>query len=284
MAEILVAFRLECLGLFSSLRSTPFLIVKGISMQIIPRVLVMALFLWCSSVVPSGAAPSVLFDESHGQQFVIGKNGPLQLSELASLYQVNGFAVSNQTDGLSREALSAVDVLILSGPFRPLSEAEVEAVIEFVDAGGGLAIMLHIAPPVRALLHRLDVDFTNGTLRETNQIIDGNPLNFKIGIMSDHPVTTGLANFSVYGAWALRGTAPHTKILAETTPHGWVDLDRNNQRTKGDAAQMFGVMVAGEIGRGRYVVLGDDAVFQNRFLDESNRQLAIQLIQWLGSR
>ena len=73
-------------------------------------------------------------------------------------------------------------------------------------------------------------------------------------------------------------------ILAETSPYGWVDLDRNNQLTEGDAVQMFGVMVAGEIGRGRYAVLGDDAVFQNRFFDESNRQLAIQLINWLGSR
>lgn len=251
-------------------------------MQIIPRVLLLLLILLCSSVVHSVAAHTVLFDESKGQKFVIGKNGPLDLSELANLYQANGFTVSSHSDGLSKETLASVDVLILSGPFLPLSESEIEAVIGFVDAGGGLAIMLHIAPPVRALLHRLDVDFTNGTLRETNQAIDGNPLNFKVGIMADHPVTAGLHNFSVYGAWALRGTAPDTIILAETSPHGWVDLDRNNQLTEGDAVQMFGVMVAGEIGRGRYVVLGDDAVFQNRFLDESNRQLAIQLIDWLG--
>ena len=253
-------------------------------MQVLPRVLLLALVFLSSSIAHSVAAPTVLFDESHGQQFVIGKNGPLDLSELANLYQVNGFTVSRHTDGLNKEALASVDVLILSGPFLPLSESEVEAVIEFVDAGGGLAIMLHIAPPVRALLHRLDVDFTNGTLRETNQVIDGNPLNFKVGIMVDHPVTAGLDDFSVYGAWALRGTAPHTMILAETSPHGWVDLDRNNQFTKGDAVQMFGVMVAGEIGRGRYVVLGDDAVFQNRFLDEPNRLLALRLINWLGSR
>lgn len=253
-------------------------------MQIIYRVLIMVLILCCSSVVHSVAAPTVLFDESHGQQFVIGKDGPLDLSGLANLYQANGFAVSKQTEGLTKEVLASVDVLICSGPFLALSEQEVEAVIEFVDAGGGLAIMLHIAPPVRALLHRLDVDFTNGTLRETNQTIDGNPLNFKVGIMADHPVTAALDNFSVYGAWALRGTAPHTMILAETSPHGWVDLDRNKQLSEGDAVQMFGVMVAGEIGRGRYVVLGDDAAFQNRFLDESNRQLAKQLIDWLGAQ
>ena len=44
------------------------------------------------------------------------------------------------------------------------------------------------------------------------------------------------------------------------------------------------LMVAGELGQGRFVVLGDDAVFQNRYLDESNRKLAIQLLDWLSFR
>ncbi|MBW2690951.1 MAG: hypothetical protein JRC99_13660 [Deltaproteobacteria bacterium] len=155
--------------------------------------------------------------------------------------------------------------------------------IDFIDAGGGLAIMLHIAPPMRGLLHRLDVDFTNGTLRETNQLVEGNPINFKVSVLADHPVTTGLEGFSVYGVWALRGTASHTRILAETSQHGWVDLNHDNQLSNGDAVQRFGVMVAGKIGQGRYVVLGDDALFQNRFLDEDNRQLALQLVSWLAS-
>lgn len=238
----------------------------------------------CFLTAHAVAAPVVLFDESHGQQFLIGKSGPLDLSELAALYQANGFVVSSQSGTLTKEVLMPVDVLVLSGPFLLMAKSELDAVLDFVDAGGGLAIMLHIAPPVGDLLHRLEVDFTNGTLRETNQVIDGNPLNFKVTALADHPITTGLEGFSVYGSWALRGTAPQTRILAETSPHGWVDLDRDNQLSQNDAVQKFGVMVAGEAGRGRYVVLADDAVFQNRFLDEANRQLAIQLMSWLAYR
>ena len=91
----------------------------------------------------------------------------------------------------------------------------------------------------------------------------------------------GLDSFSLYGAWALRGTASHSQIIAETSQHGWVDLDHDNQLSEEDAVQQFGVAVAGEAGAGRYVVFGDDAIFQNQFFDEPNRQLALQMIRWL---
>lgn len=248
------------------------------------RVTCLTVAVLCCFVVSSVAAQIVLFDESHAQQFVIDKNGPLDLSGLAALYQNNGFTVTHHSEGLTRETLSAVDVLVLSGPFLPLTEAEIEAVLEFVDGGGGLAVMLHIAAPVANLLHRLDVDFTNGTLREMSKVIDDNALNFKVSAMADHPVTANLDHFSVYGTWALRATAAHAMVLAETSKHAWVDRDRDNQLTEVDAMQKFGVMVVGKIGNGRYIVIGDDALFQNRFLDESNRQLAVQLINWLATQ
>jgi hypothetical protein len=39
--------------------------------------------------------------------------------------------------------------------------------------------------------------------------------------------------------------------------------------------------VAGALGRGRFVVFGDDTLFQNRFLDGSNLELAGNLVHWL---
>jgi len=230
------------------------------------------------------AAPVVLFDEGHAQQFLIGKSGDLDLSELAALYQEQGAVVTSSVEELSKDSLAAVDVLVISGPFRPLSGAEVEAVVEYLHAGGGLAVLLHIAPPVRDLLHRLEVDYTNGTLRENRDVIGDNPQNFRVTSLTEHPLTAGLESFSIYGAWALRGTAPHSVSLAETGEQSWVDLDRDRKFSSNDAVQSFGVMVAGEIGQGRYVVIGDDALFQNRFFDKANRQLAINLVDWLSQR
>lgn len=248
------------------------------------RMLLISLAVTCVCATHSVAAPLVLFDEAHGQRFLIGNSGPLDLSELAALYRANGFEVANHSAPLTREALDGVAMLVLSGPFQPLTDDELEAVAGFIDAGGGLAVMLHVAPIVRDLLFRLEIDFSNGTLRETARVIDGNPLNFEVSAMAEHPVTTGLEGFSVYGAWALRATAPHARILAETGRRSWIDLDHDNRFSERDASQSFGVMVAGELGQGRYAVLGDDALFQNRFLDEANRRLALRLLDWLAAR
>jgi hypothetical protein len=246
------------------------------------RVLLLCLLTILPSVSCVSAAPVVLFDESLAQQFLTGKSGDLDLSELAALYQEHGSVVTRSAEKLTKSSLAQVDVLVISGPFRPLTDAEIGAVVGFVESGGGLAVMLHIAPPVRDLLHHLEVDYTNGTLRETHDTIDGNPLNFKVASLAKHPLMSGLESFSVYGAWALRGTASHVRVLAKTGPMSWVDLDRDNSFSKNDAAQPFGVLVAGELGKGRYVVVGDDALFQNRFLVGSNRQLAVNLVDWLG--
>ncbi|MGD9342922.1 MAG: hypothetical protein PVJ25_02745 [Desulfuromonadales bacterium] len=230
------------------------------------------------------AAPLVLFDEAHAQQFVIGKEGPLDLSELAAAYRANGFQVKTSAGPLTDAELAAADLLILSGPFRPLDTVEVEAVLDFLRKGGGLAVMLHIPPPALNLLRQLHVEVANGTLHEEGAAIDANPLYIKVSRLAEHPVTAGLESFSVYGCWALRGAAEHVEVLAETGPHGWVDLDQDRQFTGADAMQSFGVLVAGQLGQGRYVVFGDDTLFQNRFFDEHNRQLAVNLVNWLSGK
>lgn len=253
-------------------------------MHFILRVIVLCSLIFAPYTSYCSAAPKVLFDEGHAQQFLTGKSGALDLSELAALYQEQGAVVTSSVEELSKASLSAVDVLVISGPFRPLSGAEVEAVVEFIHNGGGLAVLLHIPSPVRDLLQRLEVDYTNGTLHENRDVIDDNPQNFKVTSLAEHPLTAGLESFSLFGAWALRGTAPHSVILAETHEKSWVDLDRDRKFSSNDAAQSFGVIVAGELGRGRYVVIGDDALFQNRFFDKENRQLAVNLVDWLSQR
>lgn len=230
------------------------------------------------------AAPVVLFDETHAQQFLIDKDGPLDLSGLAGAYRANGFLVKSSEGKLHAKELASVDLLVLSGPFRPLDPGEVEAVLDFVGAGGGLAVMLHIPPPALNLLRQLHVDVANGTLHEEGAAIDGNPLYIKVSRLADHPVTAGLESFSVYGCWALRGAADHVETLAETGTHGWVDLNQDGKFTGADAMQSFGVLVAGQLGQGRYVVFGDDTLLQNRFFDEPNRRLAINMANWLVHR
>ena len=228
------------------------------------------------------AEPVVLFDEGHGQRFLVSQEGPLDLSGLGEAFKLNGYSLQTSPAPLTADLLKEVDILVISGAFIPLKAEEVDAVQAFVASGGGLAVMLHIAPPLGSLLQRFEVDFTNGTLREMNQLVAENPLDFRVTDLTPHPLFENLEGFSVYGSWALRGTADYAIELARTTDHGWVDLDRDNRLSKGDVAQTFALLVAGEIGDGRFAVFGDDAIFQNRFLDTDNRQLASNLARWLG--
>ena len=229
----------------------------------------------------SMAAPVTLFDEGHGQPFLVAGERPLDLAGLAGVFAAAGCEVKTTRQPLDAAALAAVDVLVISGAFQPLSAEEVAAVQGFVTRGGGLAVMLHIAPPLDPLLRVLEVDFTNGTLRETENLIGDAPQNFRVRDLAQHPLTAGLTDFAVYGAWALRGTASGVEVLARTGAHGWVDLNRDNRLSPGDAVQPFAVAVTGTLGRGRYVVFGDDALFQNRFLEGNNRALAGNLARWL---
>ncbi len=243
----------------------------------------LCLVLFCSTAF-AVAGPVVLFDESHQQQFLIENDGPLDLSGLAAAISQNGCTVRTTVEPLLRENLADVDMLVISGAFQPLSSDEVDAIAEFISAGGSVAVMLHIAPPVGALLQRLEVDFSNGPAREMRHVIDNNPLNFKLYDFAEHPLTAGLESFSVYGSWALRGTADNVKTIAHSSDHSWVDLDHSGELSPGDVTQKFGVLVVGEAGQGRFAVFGDDALFQNRFLDVDNLKLVSNLVNWLSRR
>jgi hypothetical protein len=231
------------------------------------------------------AAPVVLFDEGHGQPFLAGGERPLDLSSLAKVFTATGYEVRTFSQPLDASQLTGVDVLITSGAFRPYTTEEVAAAKAFVEQGGGMAVMLHIAPPLGDLLHAFEVDFTNYTLREKDNLVGDNAQNFRVRDLPAHPLTEGLQDFAVYGAWALRGTAPAVEVVAKTSAHGWVDLNRDGQLSVGDAVQPFGVAVAGILGQGRFAVFGDDALFQNRYLEGNNQILAGNLARWLlGSK
>ena len=227
-------------------------------------------------------AGTVLFDQGHGERFLPDWSDPLDLSRLADLFRQQGFAIKSVTEPLTDEVLADADALVVSGPFLPVTPGEVDVIAAFLARGGRLSIMLHIGGPAGDLLHRLGVDFSNGVMREQRDIIAGNPLNFLVTRLEHHPLFEGVPQFSLYGGWALMNTADNTAVIATTSPEAWVDLDGDGKLSAADAVQAFGVVVAGKQGHGRFVVFGDDAIFQNKFLEAGNRALAVNLVSWLG--
>jgi Domain of unknown function (DUF4350) len=245
--------------------------------------LCIGLLLLLASTVPAHAKPKVLFDQGHGQRFVIKRGNDLDLSRLAGLFQEAGFEVTSSTAQLTANTLAGIDALVLSGTFQPYTPKEIAAITAFIDHGGALCIMLHIAPPLAPLMFRLGIEHSNGVIHEQSDIIDGNPLDFRVTRLEKHPLFQGLRQFSLYGVWALHAIGPGVRTIAQSSPASWVDLNGNGRLDPKDARQSFAVAVAGQSGRGRFVVFGDDAIFQNKFLVGNNLTLGRNLASWLMS-
>ncbi|NIQ97588.1 MAG: DUF4350 domain-containing protein [Desulfuromonadales bacterium] len=241
-------------------------------------VLVVSVCLW--ALGGPAAAATVLFDQGHGQMFTIDKDEPLHLARLAGVFRQAGAEVQALSTSIDAEALAGIDVLVSSGPFRPFSPPEIAALEEFVEGGGRFVLMLHIAPPARGVLDRLGLAYSNGVVRERENVIGGNPLDFFVDDLATHPVTEGLETFALYGSWALRPRDERTAPLARTSGRSWVDLDGDKKLGDADAVQAFVVAAHGSRGKGAFVVFADDAVFQNRFLEAQNLELAKNLARW----
>ena len=226
------------------------------------------------------AAQTVLFDTGHGERFLVGGDGPLQLSGFAGICQAAGIQVATLEKPISDATLEGIDGLVISGAFAPLKTEEIDALFRFMERGGKVSIMLHIAPPLDALLGRFGILYTNGVIRERENIIEGQPQDFRVIRVGGHPVLKGITSFILYGVWGLRNQDRNVRIIAKTSPQAWIDLHHDEVQTE-DETTAFGVACAGEIGKGGFLVFGDDAIFQNKFLDKNNKALAANLAAWL---
>jgi hypothetical protein len=224
---------------------------------------------------------TVIFDQGHGQKFVIEKEGELQLSRLSGLLKGKGFDVKVNAGPINNAVLKTADVLIISGAFQPLSSEEINAVIGFIERGGKLCVMLHIPHPLTGLMSRLKVYASNGVIQEQKNTINNTLKDFYITTMGKHKITKGLKKIGVHGAWALMTESSTAEIIARTGPMAWIDLNRDGKLNKTDARQSFGVIITGTLGKGRYVIFGDDAIFQNKFLDQENMSLGKNLADWM---
>lgn len=243
---------------------------------------VLALLFSAGSALAGENGARILFDQGHNQRFLIEETGELQLSKFADIMRGQGTHVAAIKKPLNDAALKDAAALVISGPFESLTSEEVEAVARFIGRGGRLAAMLHVGPPLAGLLARLDLDHSNAVLHERNNVIDADT-NFRVTALSGSPLFAGLTHFSVYGCWALDPGKAGTP-LAQTSPDAWVDLDGNKKYSDGDVNAVFNVAVSGTFGAGGFIVFGDDAIFQNRYLDKDNGRLAANLSAWLAGR
>ena len=228
------------------------------------------------------SSQSVLFDEGHGQLFSIGEKGDLQLSKLAETIRSAGVRVNKTKDSVNDDTLKGASALVVSGLFNPLQTDEVEAIIRFIQKGGRVAVMMHIAPSLGNLVFRLGLGHSQTVIHERQNVIDKD-INFRVTDLSQNPLFAGIDSFSAYGAWAIDPRDKSTSI-ARTSPKAWMDLNNKDVISDKSLVGTFTVVTIGSLGTGQFVIFSDDAIFQNRFLEGNNLKLAENLTRWLISR
>lgn len=239
--------------------------------------------LWTLLVVlfsPLLPAAEVYFDQAHGQRFVIERDGELELSQFAQLWREQQFRVSSSATEITAAELRAVNAVVISGAFTPYSATELTALYDFVDGGGVLIVTLHVGPLNGLLLNRFGVGVSNGVVIEQNRRLNSSGSDFVAIAKGAHPLTRELDTVAIYGGWALNPSREAT-ILFATSEAAWMDLNRNRRFDAGEPQWAYAMGLVRPVGAGYVVVFGDDAIFQNRFLQQQNKQLAENLVAWV---
>jgi hypothetical protein len=250
------------------------------SLSMKPFIFAVLTILFATQVMAEGL-PNVLFDQGHNQRFLINKEGPLQLTGVAGIFKEQGLKVTSNEGVIDKDSLATAEALVISGAFNSFSPAEIDAIVDYLDNGGKLAIMLHIGPPLIPLLDRLGIIVSGSVIHEQENVIKSDDINFRVTRLESDPLFKDIEQFSLYGGWALLNEGVGTKVIAKTGEKAWIDLDGDKKLSEGDAVQSFAVIVNGTHGKGRFVIFADDAIFQNQYLDENNSKLAANLANWL---
>lgn len=226
-------------------------------------------------------AGEAIFDISHHVIFQPDSEKPLGLKKFVNLFESMGSKAVLSEKNISPETLSRADVLIIPGSMRAYSKEEIDRIQLYVIEGGSLLVLLHIAPTLARVTERFGIILSNFVVSESINTIGGQSQDFYAKDIASHPVTKGIKSVALYGAWALL-TEGNAKTVVSTSARAWGDINRNRMFDGGEPAQKFGLIAATDFGKGKVVVVADDAPLANAFIGEAdNMGLAKNIINWL---
>jgi len=224
-----------------------------------------------------------VFDMAHSEIFSPVQEGPLHYGSLYGIFKGYGPVGTNEKL-ITPKVLEGVKTYVVAGPAVDFTRDDQIVLQKFVRDGGNLLVLMHIAPPVARLTERFGIIASNFVISEQEGTIKGQSQDFFVTRFEPHPVTRGLKKVAVYGTWGLlTDVGSGSKTIASTSEKAWADMNRNRALDKGEPVQQFGIVAAGEHGRGKIVVVADDAPFANRFIGEAdNRKLAENIAKWFN--
>jgi hypothetical protein len=251
--------------------------------------------------------PRVLFDEAHHNFHTTdGRYKPF-----AQIIASDGFKVIPNKGKFTKELLAGGEILIIANALgaegmgaagaadSAFTEAECDAVRDWVRAGGSLLLITDHAPfgsAAESLAKRFGVDMSKGYTSDPSNSEGGEAslvFTRKNGLLGDHAITRGrddserVNRIQTFTGQSLKGPAGSVPILRL----GDTATDESLEgRTTPAAGRSQGVAFA--FGEGRVVVMGEAAELSAQLIGTErfgmnvpgldNRQMALNIMHWLS--
>ncbi len=209
---------------------------------------------------------------------------------------------SGRIDALTLKQYQTVFINLPSGDLPLFQESEIVALTAFVQGGGGLFVVTdhsncyYHAYKLQPLLERLGIrsHFVTACDLPPNTLGPGNGW-LSVTRFKPHPVTQGLNTIGLETA----GAVDIRYAVGLTSDKAWGDKwgaalygENANQgnygnwkQDKDEPSKTLGVLLAHQVGKGRVVIIGDQNLFGDPFINyEDNYHLWLNSIAWLTGR
>jgi hypothetical protein len=254
--------------------------------------------------------PLILFDESH-DNFHTANGG---YKPFVQLLTADGYRFRSSSEELSEVCLATADVLIIANAIEPLSDSEINAIVEWVKAGKSLLLISDHPPfasPMKGLCKRFGVNLSGAWTSDPAQKEPGARSSTWIryrrskGGLGEHPILEGrypgysTERINVITSFTGQSIHSETGISLLKLSDQALDYETREQSEKavgGKSAAGRAQAVAIEFGEGRIVVLAEAGMLTAqvlRFLfftierfgfnrpGNDNRQFALNIMHWL---
>ncbi|MBD3385538.1 T9SS type A sorting domain-containing protein [candidate division KSB1 bacterium] len=239
--------------------------------------------------------PKLLVDESHNQLNTISYQRAVALNPEHPDWVYLGILKSrlddyvitelNETDGLG-PLLQNTNVLLLAAPYGEFSSNEVNNILSFVAAGGGLIFMGDggMKGDINSLLTPFGIQFDNTALCKTNDARE-TELNFDVDHISPHQVTAGISQYKINWGASFEVTAP-AFALAWSDSTSWRDLNWDRNQDHAEPTGPFAVICGCEYGKGRVVCFSDNAFHDDyiKWENSPNDDLFFNALEWITGK
>lgn len=259
------------------------------------------------------SGPTVLFDEAHNNFHTAGG----RYKPFADLITNDGYQVVPNKEKFSTESLKAYKILLISNALgaprmndpaagnAAFTDAEADAVRDWVKAGGALLLIADHAPMGAAnqvLGERFGVNMSKMfTLDNQNYEKDSNNPGFIVytresGRLVDHPVTRGrndaerVNKILTFTGQSLKG--PDDSVAFLRLADSAQDAMQDKSTPLSAAGRSQGLAI--KFGKGRVIVMGEAGMLSAQLVGSQamkfgmnrpgidNRQLALNIMHWLS--